>query len=475
MTPRRSRRRFMKQSTLALGAAFMGLKGFTARAAAGGETASVDLYGPLVPDPEGLLDLPRGFRYRVLTRTGDPMDDGLVVPGFPDGMGAFAADDGKVVLVRNHELESKGEIPERTDQFRKLGPFGPRNELLDRVDRRKLYDPGAADGYPSLGGTTNVVYDPSTGNVESQFLSLAGTERNCAGGITPWGTWITCEESSEIDDGEYLADHGYAFEVEPTTSVGLQTARPYRDMGRFRREAVAIDPRTGIVYQTEDVGDGLFTRFVPRVPGRLDLGGRLQALALARRTKADTRNWEESEGERLEPDTPVEVRWIDLDDVRAPKNDLRHRGRAAGAAVFSRGEGIWWGDGVVYFACTDGGPKRLGQIFRYRPSAVEGEKGERDAPGVLELFVESTDDRIIQNADNLTTAPWGGLVVCEDRATESHIRGVTLDGRVYTLGRNALNGTEFAGACFAPGLDTLFVNIQKPGITLAIDGPWQGA
>ena len=79
---------------------------------------------------------------------------------------------------------------------------------------------------------------------------------------------------------------------------------------------------------------------------------------------------------------------------------------------------------------------------------------------------------MIQGVDNLTIAPWGDLIACEDRRTESHLRGITSDGKIYTFAKNALNGTEFAGACFAPDRSTLFVNIQKPGLTLAIDGPW---
>jgi len=458
-----SRRRFLERSSLAATAGFLGL-----RHAAGSETnmAVVDRYGPLVPDPHRIVDLPSGFRYRVLSRTGDSMVDGLVVPGFPDGMGAFAAADGRVVLIRNHELESKGE-PGEADFFRRLGPFGRKNELFADVDASRLYDRGANGSYPSIGGTTTLVFDPQTGAVTTEFMSLAGTERNCAGGVTPWGTWITCEESSEKANGEFLDDHGYAFEVKPSLTPELQTAVPYREMGRFRREAVAVDPRTGIVFQTEDMGDGLFYRFTPNVPSELRRGGRLQALAIAGRAGADTRHWGESE-RVIELGQKLAVEWVDMDDEEAPNNDLRHRGLADGAALFARGEGIWFGDGVCYFACTSGGAKKLGQIFKYVPA---GDAGDASG-GTLELFIESTDGNIMQSADNLTIAPWGDLLVCEDRGENSHIRGVTANGRIYDIARNAVNGTEFAGACFAPQMTTLFVNLQKPGITLAIDGPW---
>ena len=127
---------------------------------------------------------------------------------------------------------------------------------------------------------------------------------------------------------------------------------------------------------------------------------------------------------------------------------------------------------VFYFACTNGGPAELGQIFKYIPAAPDASDGS-SSPGALELFIESRDSNVLQGADNLTIAPWGELIVCEDRRAESHLRGITSDGKIYTFARNALNGTEFAGACFAPDRSTLFVNIQKPGLTLAIDGPWQ--
>jgi len=469
-----SRRHFVQDSALAIGAGFLGLQRYS-RAQTQNSTevaamATVDRYGPLIEDPHQIVDLPQGFSYRVLSRTGDKMDDGLVVPGFPDGMGAFAGEDGKVILVRNHELESKGE-GDRGDYFRRLGPYGMLNENFEKVDRSLLYDPGAEGVYPSLGGTSTLVYDPQTKKTVSEFLSLAGTERNCAGGITPWNTWVTCEESNAAPDGEYVQDHGYAFEVKATAKPELQKAIALKDMGRFRREAVAVDPVSGIVYMTEDMGDGLFYRFLPEVPGELAKGGKVQALALVGRDGGDTRNWRESEGPKIKEGEALEVRWIDMDDIRSPKDDLRKRGHAKGAAVFARSEGIWYGEGTFYFACTNGGPLTFGQIFKFTP-AVDESKSSKG--GLLELFIESTDANVVRSADNLTIAPWGDLIICEDRSSDSHLRGVTPEGEIYTFGFNARSGTEFAGACFAPGLNTMFVNIQNPGLTLAIDGPWTG-
>lgn len=128
-------------------------------------TPAVAGYGRLLSDPAGLLDLPEGFTYRVLSSLGEPMEDGGTVPDAADGMGCFDLGAGKLALVRNHEL-SPGQ--------RNGG--GP----LESGYRRD------ADGNVMPGGTTTLVLDAATLRVERQFRSLAGTMRNCAGGITPW-------------------------------------------------------------------------------------------------------------------------------------------------------------------------------------------------------------------------------------------------------------------------------------------------
>jgi secreted PhoX family phosphatase len=244
---------------------------------------------------------------------------------------------------------------------------------------------------------------------------------------------------------------------------------PLKAMGRFNHEAVAVDPHSGIVYETEDQGDSLLYRFIPNEQGRMAEGGRLQALALVDRPVLDTRNWEEAlvrQGEILD------ARWIDLDDVDSAEDDLRFRGFLRGAARFARGEGMWYGNGAVYFACTNGGPARAGQIWRYVPSPHEGREGEVDEPGRLELFIEPNDIALLQNCDNVTVAPWGDIIMCEDGPGEQFLVGVTSDGSLYKLGRNAISGSELTGATFSPDGTTLFTNIQGNGLTLAIIGPW---
>ena len=161
---------------------------------------------------------------------------------------------------------------------------------------------------------------------------------------------------------------------------------------------------------------------------------------------------------------------MDLDDI--DEDDLRFRGFDAGAARFARGEGMWYGNSAVYFACTNGGSAQKGQIWKYTPSPSEGTSRENARPGTLELFVEPNNGKIIDNADNLTVSPWGDLVVCEDSDGDNFLLGITPDGNVYKMGRNAVSESELAGATFSPDGTTLFMNIQEDGLTLAITGPW---
>ena len=449
--------------------AFAGLaRSVQAQAAATEETYvnQVIGYGPLIRDPNRLLDLPEGFSYQVISQAGDTMDDGLFVPGQFDGMGCFPLDGPRIALVRNHELGSSSGL------HRNLGPGGFHQERLGLLDPARGYDT-YKDGRPLPGGTTTLIYDLETRRTVRQFLSLSGTSTNCCGGQTPWGSWLTCEETEATPaDADVARAHGYVFEV-PADGTGLADPVPLRAMGRFDHEAVCIDPRTGIVYLTEDKVDGLFYRFIPKTPGKLIEGGRLQAMAFRDARGSDSSNHETriwSVGDWRE------VVWIDLEDVESPANDLRRRGHAAGATLVSRGEGVFWGDDELYLTATSGGPIKRGQILRYVPSRFEGSVGERLRPGRIQLFVESADEKTINMGDNLCVAPWGHLVVCEDNYSDeirNHVKGVTPDGKLYTIGRNVFTGnSEFAGAVFSPDGQVLFVNIQYPGITFAIRGPW---
>jgi len=301
-------------------------------------------------------------------------------------------------------------------------------------------------------------------------MSLIGTIRNCSGGITPWGTWLTCEESTAKANDKLSKDHGYAFEVPANTKTMIK-ATPLIEMGRFNREAACIDPRTGIVYMTEDRDDSLLYRFIPKVRNELQQGGRLQALTIKQQPKFDTRNWNKVS---MPLNQEMEAHWIDLDNPESPDDDLRLRGYKAGAALFARGEGIHWGNNELYFCCTSGGAKKLGQIMRYVPSLSEGTASEDKQPGKLSLFVESDSKQSLNFGDNITVAPNGHLLVCEDQYSDpvdNHLKGVTTNGQTYDFARIKIQ-TEPAGACFSPDGNILFVNLYSPTRTLAITGPW---
>ena len=457
-----SRRDFLVTAA-AFSAGFAGLHTFSSRHTALAQPTGsqiVDGFGPLISDPNGIFDLPEGFSYRIVSRTGETMDDGFLVPGVPDGMAAFPGPDGQTVLICNHELSAKN---------RSVSPFGADLGLLDRIDREAMYDFGGGS-HPCIGGTTSILYDTRTQETKGHKLSLCGTIRNCAGGPTPWNTWISCEEDVTRAGGAFEQDHGWNFEVPSDWDAPMAKPVPIKAMGRFNHEAVAVDPKTHIIYQTEDRNDGLIYRFLPEDRNDIHKGGRLEALVIARQPGYDTRNWDNPTGYPI--GASFEVSWIPMDNTDAPDDDLRYRGHEAGAALFARGEGMWTGTDGIYFACTNGGPAKMGQVWRYVPSPFEGTERESEQPGRIELFVEPNDGTIVGNCDNLTVTPWGDLILCEDGSGDQFLVGVTPQGDLYKFARNAVSQSELAGACFSPDGTTLFVNIQVDGLTLAITGPW---
>ena len=456
-----SRRTFIRR-TAAVSAGFAGLRELSW---VYGAEPPEQIFDSLQKDPNGLLELPPGFGYRVISRVEERMADGFLVPWAPDGMAAFPASNGKTLLLCNSEASASDD---------KDGPKGEQAKLLSQLPERLVYDPRDDDGQ-CLGGVTTIICDTRTGLVEKQFLSLAGTVRNCAGGPTPWNSWITCEETTDKAGDGYAKDHGYNFEVFASEKQELQEPVPLVDMGRFVHEAVAVDPASGIVYQTEDRGDGLIYRFIPHKPGRLQEGGRLQALASLDKASLDTRNWRgEGASARTEIGVGTEfpVRWLDIENVQSPDGDLHLQGFNKGAARFARGEGMWYGMGSVFFACTSGGHAGQGQVWRYTPSPHEGTAGEQGAgAGKLMLYAEPNDKGLVENADNLTVAPWGDVILCEDGGGTDRLVGIRPDGTFYELART-VSSSELAGATFSADGSTLFVNAQQDGVTMAITGPW---
>lgn len=463
MTHDLDRRTFLRNAAVLGGGALLApaLQGLSACSRVSGPVPRALGYGPLVPSthvPE--LWIPEGFTARKLSTTRAPslVNPGLTVQYGMDGMAAFRAGDDTVRLVRNHEIRDPAA------SARLLGPGA------------RAYDRKAGGGTMTL-----EVRQERDGSVElvREFASLSGTHTNCAGGPTPWGSWITCEETTVGPATGYERAHGYCFEVAASADEEVEPV-PLRAMGRFVHEAMAVDPRTGYAYLTEDMtydpavaaGKGAgFYRFLPARPGNLAAGGRLQMLAVRGRP-----NYVTVSGQTV--GASLDVGWVDIADpdpatAEANVSAVFQQGWGQGAAVFQRLEGCWYGEGNVYFNATSGGNVGAGQVWCYRQTSDDG--------GVLTLIFESPSRDVLDSPDNLCMSPRGGLVICEDSQGEQFLRGLTTDGRIFDLIRTAGPSAETAGCCFSPNGRTLFFNIQGgtsatttlTGGTYAIWGPWE--
>jgi secreted PhoX family phosphatase len=470
------RRDFLK-ATLAGAAGVAAGVGTALPASAGvraGAPAAKDIGAPaggglVVAGPE--LALPPGFTYKTFGSFGSPMQDGFTTPPIPDGMGVFA-DGSHIRIVRNHEL-------------------GDSNDVLG----------GSVVGLPSAaydrlgpGCTTTLVLNHDADLLES-YVSANGMDSNCAGGPTPWGTWLSCEETTIGTSSDRKKPHGYVFEVDPM-SDGSSPAKRRRALGRFVHEAAAVDADTGVVYLSEDNNPDCFYRFVPDSYGDLR-SGTLQAMRVKGQPTYSTVRGQ-TVGEELDVD------WItipdpDPADAESDARAVQRQARSLGAARFLSGEGCTMVGGSVVFDSSDGGDAGLGQIWKYTPKEHEG---DLDEEGELKLLYESTDRRVLDGPDNLCTSPHDGVVIAEDgKENKSFVRGLTHGGTIVNVARNLVpmrlsiidasgklydpyvpNGdyapsdglaySEFAGPRFSPDGTWLFVNIQVPGITCAITGDW---
>ena len=417
-------------------------------------------YGPLVPDPAGLLALPAGFSYQVVALAGvTKLESGEPTPSDADGTACFRDGHKGFVLVNNHEIGG-GE------------PYGvPTLAGL-------TYDPGAH------GGTTNVVTDAS-GKRVGEYVSLAGTHNNCAGGRTPWNTWLTCEETEQRAGGAFQKNHGYVFEVDAFDRDANQSPVPLKFLGRYSHEAVAVDPKTSTIYLTEDANTphGLYYRWTPPKhfrggKGALrklalgeggDTAGKLQAMSCFKGSKhiADL-------AEATQPGTTYRVEWVDVPDRDATTVSVRNQFSADQVTGSRKLEGAYWGDGGAYFVAsfarnTDGSiNEHDGQVWFYDP--------ECQTVTLKTIFGVNPDpakDTDYDGPDNITVDPHGGLILAEDGEGLSHLVGVTAQGKAYALARNELNESEFTGPTFTPDGHILFANIQTPGYVFAITGPWR--
>jgi uncharacterized protein len=432
-------------------------------------------YGTPVPmhDQHGriILALPEGFSYVTFGEIGSLMSDGRPTPLALDGMAAFRGPRGTVRLIRNSE-------------DRNLPPAGG-------IDAGPgAYDPAGG------GGTTTLDYDPRSRQLVRSFVSLEGTTINCAGGFSlRRRAWLTGEETTTGPGrAAFTQRHGYLFEVPVDRDLGDEPhSAPLRAMGRFSHEAAATDQRTGFVYETEDPGSGRgagFYRFLPRNPWDLAAGGRLQILGIRGRPQYDAR-------EGQDPGRPLPVEWIDIpepDPEYANDDDPRgtfQQGWRLGAAKFNRLEGCWYDNGSVFFVSTSGGDAKSGDVNADGYREGYGQVWEyRAGSRKLILHYESPGGEVMDSPDNLTVTPRGGIVVCEDDASDAdppdpnRVIGIAPNGRAFVFAVNVFSSSELAGVCFSPDGETMFVNIfgdatgtpqqhAGEGMTCAVTGPWR--
>ena len=432
-------------------------------------------YGPIGPVPDlrdgaVRLHLPEGFQYRSFNPTGTLAVDGVITPGRHDGMAAFGWGPGRYRLVRNQEVNGPGPA------------FG---------DRRRAYDKLAR------GGTMTIEVSPTADEYRA-WVSTNGTQMNCAGGATPWGTWITGEETVNGPDvgPDFTAGdntlltrrHGYIFEVPAAWGPGeYRRPQAITSAGRFAHEAVDVDPATGILYMTEDnfgFPSGMYRYKAPRNPMKVREvmnGGRLEMLKVVGQDRAVL-----DKGQTPGVTHPVE--WVTIDDpdpTFAPGttndqaiNAVGDQGRAKGAAIFSRLEGIFYDGGKIYIVSTQGGDTPPGESPPDGYGDGFGQIWVYDTvSSTLTLLFESPSRTVLELPDNMAVSPKKSVLLCEDGPVENYMRGVTPQGEIFDFALNAIPQRmqeEFAGATFTPDGQALFVNIQaSSALSFAIWGPWE--
>lgn len=344
-------------------------------------------YGPLEPADENGIRLPPGFRSRVIARVGQRVGSTEHVwHGNPDGGATFRARGGWV-YVSNSEIG-----------------FGRGGVGAIRFDQR--------------------------GEIVDAYSILSGTNRNCAGGATPWGTWLSCEEVSA----------GSVYECDP---LGVDQAVERRAMGIFKHEAVAFDPASGIAYLTEDERDGRLYRFISNSWGNLSDGQFQAALVFEGR-----------------------VFWIDIPNP-TPRLDLGEtstRRQQVFTTIFRGGEGIVYDAGHIYFTT-----KHDGKVWDYDVEALR--------MSVLYAPVAGQPNQL-SGVDNITSSRSGDLLVAEDIGGNMEIVALSKSGFAQPLLRIVGHrGSEVTGPAFDPWGTRLYFSSQRGsdghGITYEVSGPFR--
>lgn len=327
------RRDFIRSGLAGAGALALG-PAFWAEAVAAPATPGPGPYGPLGPPDSNGLRLPEGFKSRVVARGGQPVPEtSYVWHIFSDGAATYRTEDGGWILVSNSEVPAAPDLP------------------------GDIPLPGGSNG-----GASAIRFD-ADGRIKRAYRILGGTRTNCAGGATPWRTWLSCEE---VDDG-------LVWECDPD---GERRAKARPALGTFKHEAACVDPRTSYVYLSEDENGGGFYRFKPDKRGDLR-EGRLQIAKLDRDGFVD---------------------WKRVPDPSAESTPTR--GQVRGATEFARGEGLWFDDGFVYLATTSDS-----KIHRYNT--------ETKRMNVI-YDAAKIEDPPLTDVDNITVSRSGDLFVCED-------------------------------------------------------------
>lgn len=356
-------------------------------------TSLLDDIGPLLPPDQNGVRLPQGFSSRIIARSGEQAapSSSYLWHGAPDGAAIFETESGGWIYASNSEISN------------------------------------------GKGGVGALVFDDK-GHVRDSYNILSGTNRNCAGGATPWGTWLSCEETEE----------GLVWECDPK---GVKPAVKRPTLGVFNHEAVAVNPNTHILYLTEDRREGLFYRFIPdgmATDGLPDLtAGRLQAAIVDPSNNA--------------------VTWADIPDPLA--RTLPTREQLPNATTFNGGEGIVFYDNVVSF--TTKGDDR---IWAY----------QTDHEVISIIYDRATSDNpILSGLDNVTVSQDGELVVSEDGG-DLQIVAITATGRLVPLMQLVGHDeSEVTGPAFSPDGTRLYFSSQRGtegssanGMTFEVTGPF---